>query len=169
VNLGNYWNLFYNEGVLLMRAIILLGHGSRVAGAAWEMEGLADRLRELIGVSLVKVCFLSRLGPHLPETLEACVTEGATEIMVIPYFLHSGLHILVDIPEELQKLAAEYPRTRIVFGKHLGYDDVLAELLARRVDESLGFPDVREIKVPDRANYPVPPGQGEFVEVIPDK
>ncbi|MBU4515602.1 MAG: CbiX/SirB N-terminal domain-containing protein [Eubacteriales bacterium] len=152
-----------------MRAIVLLGHGSRVPGAAREMDGLAGKLRELTGVSLVKVCFLSRLGPHLPETIKACVTEGAEEIMVIPYFLHAGLHILVDIPEELQKLAVEYPQTRIVFGKHLGFDVVMAEILARRVDESLSLPDVREIEVPDRANYPVPPGQGEFVEVIPDK
>lgn len=152
-----------------MRAIVLLGHGSRVPGAAREMEGLAGRLRELTGVPLVKVCFLSRLGPHLPETLEACVAGGATEIVVIPYFLHSGLHILVDIPEELQKLAADYPRIRIIYGKHLGYDDVLAEILARRVDESLGLPDVRETEVPDRSDYPVPPGQGGYVEIIPDK
>jgi sirohydrochlorin ferrochelatase len=154
---------------MLMLAIVLLGHGSRVAGAAMEMDELAVRLREITGVSLVKVCFLSRLGPHLPETLEACVADGATKIVVIPYFLHSGLHVLVDIPEVLQRLAADHPRTRIVYGKHLGYDGVLAEILARRVEESLGFPDVREIEVPGRANYPVPPGQGEFVEVIPEE
>jgi sirohydrochlorin ferrochelatase len=130
------------------------------------MERVAERLRELSGVPLVRVCFLSRLGPHLPETLDECVAEGATEIIVIPYFLHTGLHILVDIPAELQKLAEQYPDTRIIYGKHLGCDDVFAEILARRVEESLALPDVREIEVPDRADYPVPPGQGEFVEVI---
>jgi len=151
-----------------MRAIVLLGHGSRVPGAAQEMDGLAERLRDITGVPLVKVCFLSRLGPHLPETLAACAEAGATEIFVIPYFLHTGLHILVDIPEELQKQAATYPGVRIVYGRSLGYDPVMAEILARRVDESLGLPDVREIQVAERSLFPVPPGQGEFVEVIPE-
>lgn len=151
-----------------MRAIVLLGHGSRVPGAAIEMEAVAERLRELTGVALVRVCFLSRLGPHLPETLDQCVAEGATEIVIIPYFLHTGLHILVDIPGELQEMAARYPGTKIVFGRHLGYDGVFAEILARRVQESLDLPDIREIKVPARTDYPVPPGQGEFVELIPE-
>ncbi|MGC7845629.1 sirohydrochlorin chelatase [Desulforudis sp. 1088] len=151
-----------------MRAIILLGHGSRVPEAAREMEILAGMLREITGIPLVRVCFLSRLGPHLPETLAACVADGAVELIVIPYFLHAGLHILVDIPGELQKLAADYPGVRIVYGRHLGCDPVFADILARRVQESLDLPDVREIKVPDRTRYPVPPGQGEFVEVLPD-
>ena len=101
-------------------AIILLGHGSRVPEAGKDMLRVARRLREKYGYSLVEVCFMSRLGPHFPEILEKCVRQGADRVVVIPYFLHSGLHILLDIPEMMKEEAQKFPGVQLVFGKSLG-------------------------------------------------
>lgn len=148
-------------------AVILLGHGSRVEKAGGDMERVAAILKDRHGFPMVEYCFMSRLPPHFPETLAALVARGATWVLVIPYFLHTGLHIRLDIPEMMQEEAAKYPGLRLQLGGNLGYDDILVELVRKRIDESLGIGDVREIALPGRDTFPIPPGQQEFVPMDP--
>jgi sirohydrochlorin ferrochelatase len=149
-------------------AIILLGHGSRVPDAGKHMEQVAEGLKRKYGYHIVEICYMSRLGPHFPETLEKCVEQGATDVMVIPYFLHDGLHLVLDIPEMMQELAQKYPGVKVVLGKNLGFDDVLVDLVERRIVDSAGCCDVRDLSLPPRKKYPVPPGQFVFVPMTPE-
>jgi sirohydrochlorin ferrochelatase len=139
-----------------MKAVILLGHGSRVPGAGRDMEKVAQILKEKYTLDMVKSCHLSRLGPHFPETLAACVSEGANEVTVIPYFLNIGLHIRLDIPEMMQVEAEKYPDVKIIYGKHLGYDDSFADIIMKRIEESSQLDDIRNIELPKRDSFPVP-------------
>ncbi len=150
-------------------AIILLGHGSRVQQAGGDMEKVAAALQAQYGYPRVVCCFMSRLGPHLPETLRALVTAGETRILVIPYFLHSGMHLRLDIPELLQQEAERYPGVSIQLGAHLGYDDALVGLVHRRIVGSLDAVDVRNLRLPPRRSFPIPPGQHEFVPMDPEE
>lgn len=147
--------------------VILLGHGSRVEKAGGDMERVAAILKERHGFPMVEYCFMSRLPPHFPETLAALAGRGATWVLVIPYFLHTGLHIRLDIPEMMQQEAAKYPGLRLQLGGNLGYDDILVELVRKRIGESLGVADVREIALPGREHFPIPAGQQEFVPMDP--
>lgn len=151
------------------QAVILLGHGSRVTNAGHNMEKVAAKLKASYGYKSVEYCFMSRLGPHFPETLEKLVAAGEKDILVLPYFLHSGLHILLDIPEMLQEEAARYPGIKVSLGGNLGYDDMLVALVARRVEEAAAAPDVRDMTLPPRKNFPIPPGQSEFVPMPPEE
>jgi len=150
-------------------AIILLGHGSRVPGAGKDMEGVAQRLKEKYGYARVEICFISRLGPHFPEIFEKCVNQGAKRILAIPYFLHEGLHLLLDIPEMMQKEARKFPHVKLVLGNSLGFDEGLVDLVERRIEESKNLDDVRDLPLPGREEYPVPPGQFEFVPMPPEE
>lgn len=148
-------------------AIILLGHGSRVPDAGKHMEKVAAGLKAKYGYDMVEVCYMSRLGPHLPETFGKCMEQGATHVMVIPYFLHDGLHLVLDIPEMMQELAGDYPHVKVVLGKNLGFDEILVDLVERRIVDSKECSDVRDMVLPPRKKYPVPPGQYEFVQMEP--
>jgi len=150
-------------------AIILLGHGSRVPGAGAAMQKVADRLREKHGYPMAEICFMSRLGPHFQDVFEKCVAEGATEVIVIPYFLHSGLHIRLDIPKMMQDNARKYPHVKLIFGKNLGYDESIVDLVEKRIAESKGSGDVRALELPPEEKYPIPPGQCEFVPMPPEE
>ena len=152
-----------------MEAIILLGHGSRVPGASRDMEEIAGRLKEKYGYAIVEVCFMSRLGPHFPEALKACVRSGATRVVVIPYFLHLGLHIILDIPEMMQKEARKFPHVELILGQRFGFDEALVDLVHKNIEVSRGFDDVRQMVLPSKEQYPVPPGQAEFVPMLPDE
>ncbi len=151
------------------RAVILLGHGSRVPGAGQDMQEVAAGLGKKYGCGIVEVCFLSRLGPHLPETIAKCVDRGATKVVVIPYFLHEGLHIRVDIPETMLEESRKFPHVELILGKHLGFDESLANLVWKRIRESETLPDVKSLNLEPRENFPVPPGQCEFVPMSPDE
>lgn len=139
-------------------AVIILGHGSRVEGASEGMEKVAARLKEVHGFQTIEFCFMSMLGPNLPDTIEKVAAAGEKEILVMPYFLHSGVHILVDIPEMMRNEAEKYPGVRVVLGKNLGYDDALAELVLKRIQESAGNMDVRELKIPAKEDVVKPCG-----------
>ena len=126
------------------RAVILIGHGSRAAGADDDMERVAESLRRRQG-GIVELCRMAGRGTLFAEAFERCIRQGATEIIVIPYFLHFGVHLRQDIPEMLREAAAQHPEVRLVLGRHLGYDDSLVALVKQRIGESRELCDVREL------------------------
>lgn len=144
-----------------------MGHGSRVPGAGDGMEKVAEALRKSGTSGIVETCYMSRLGPHFPETLERCVNAGAVEVALIPYFLHLGLHTRLDIPEMMKEQAAKHPGVKVIFGEHLGYDDSIVEIVKKRIESSWGRDDVRDIRLEPREKYPLPPGDMEFVPMSP--
>ena len=98
---------------------------------------------------------MSGRGIPFAEAFERCVRQGAKEIIVIPYFLHFGVHLRQDIPEILREAAAKHPEVRLVLGRHLGYDDSLVALVEKRIGESgaaLRHPGAR----PERRSTAVP-------------
>lgn len=150
-------------------AIILLAHGSRVPEAGRDMEQVANRLKEKYTYPIVEICYLSRWGPHFPEILEKCVHQGAKKIIVIPYFLHAGLHLLLDIPEMLQEEARKFPQVKVILGKSLGFNEALVDLVQRRIEEAMGFDDIKDLILPSKQKFPIPPGQVEFIPMLPDE
>lgn len=150
-------------------AIIILGHGSRVPGAAGAMNLVADALKSTYGYTIVELCHMSRLGPYFEEKFEKCITMGATSVILIPYFLHEGLHMKLDIPKMMQEAGEKHPEVRLILGKSLGFDPSLVALVQKRIEESKGLCDVRELALPAEDTYPVPPGQYEFVPMSPEQ
>jgi sirohydrochlorin ferrochelatase len=129
---------------VVMRAVILIGHGSRAEGADDDMERIAEGVRAKIG-GMVETCRMSGRGIPFDKVFERCVDQGAREVIVLPYFLHFGIHLREDIPEILRKAADRHPDVRLVLGKHLGCNDALVTLVAKRIGESEGLCDVREL------------------------
>ena len=127
-------------------AIILIGHGSRIPGAGRDMEEVVRRVKEKYGYQIIEICFMSGLGPHFPEVFEKCVNQGATKILVIPYFLHEGRHLIQDIPEMMKEEAKRFPGVKVIMGKGFGFDEALVDLVHRRVEESREIRDMRDLE-----------------------
>jgi sirohydrochlorin cobaltochelatase len=127
------------------RAVILIGHGSRAAGADDDMDRIAADLRKKGDNGDIAVCRMEGRGTPFAEIFEGCLREGAEEIVVLPYFLHFGVHLREDIPEILRAAVLKHPEVRLVLGNHLGYDESLVALVARRIAESAENCDIREL------------------------
>ena len=150
-------------------AIIILGHGSRVPDAGRSMEVIAEELRRKNRCGTVKTAYMSRLGPHFDEVLEACVNAGAQSILLLPYFLNEGMHIKVDIPSMMKVAVNRYPQIKLVFSRNLGFDSLLLRLVEKRIEESQLLPEVTQLAIPDEDAFPLPTGQYEFVPMLPNE
>lgn len=128
----------------VMRAVILIGHGSRAAGADDDMEKIATGLRAKPAGGIVETCRMAGRGIPFADVFERCVARGVREIVVLPYFLHFGVHLREDIPKILRESGRKHPEVRLILGRHLGYDDILVDLVAKRIGESAGLLDIRE-------------------------
>jgi sirohydrochlorin cobaltochelatase len=140
------------------QAVILIGHGSRAVGADDDMEKIAAGLRVKLG-GIVVTCRMSGRGIPFAEAFDQCVCQGAKSVIVLPYFLHFGIHLREDIPEILRESGKKHPDVRLLLGKHLGYDDTLVNLVAKRIGESESLFDV-----PEPAPAPIDRCPGEAPE-----
>ncbi len=131
------------------RALIILGHGSRAAGAARDMEEVALRLKARLDYEIVEICQMSGKGALFPEIFDRCMEQGAASVLVLPYFLHRGVHMLLDVPGMMKEKAAAYPGVKVVLGRNLGFDEALVDIMMKRVRESERFDDIREMNLPD--------------------
>lgn len=127
------------------KAVILMGHGSRMPDAASGMEEVACGIRGKFKNLMVETCSMSMLGPRFGEVFEKCVAGGAKKVTVIPYFLHFGAHMQEDIPGILIEKAHRFPGVTLIMGKHLGFDEKLTDLVIKRIGESEGLEDIRKI------------------------
>ena len=59
----------------------------------------------------------------------ACIQAGAEEVIVLPYFLSAGRHVIEDIPREVAGKQQEYPEVPIRLAPYLGSAAGITELL----------------------------------------
>lgn len=120
-------------------AVILLAHGSRLQEANDDVAGLAALLQEHAGTEKARVyhAFLQFGKPSLEEIIESCAQNGFKEILVLPLFLTSGVHITEDIPALMAEAKERYPQVAIKQCRLLGCDSRLVPYLWERAAEQL--------------------------------
>ena len=114
--------------------IILLGHGSRRAEANNGLLEVAKKVSLILGQT-VTPAYMANGVPSLPEVVQAKILEGALKLIVMPLFLFRGVHVSVDIHEELREIREQNPNVEISFTKELGADDGIAQLASQRIME----------------------------------
>ena len=116
-------------------ALIILGHGSSNPAATEQFHELVAQLRERRD-ERVYPAFMELAEPGLAGAVADAVAAGADEIVVQPCFLFDGNHIRRDIPEMLAELAAGRPAVTFRFGRPLGPDARVADILLERAGEA---------------------------------
>lgn len=114
-----------------MRGLLLVAHGSRREASNEEVRDLAASLAEQAGTRFdhVACAFLEIAEPSIGNGIEAALTAGADEIVVLPYFLSAGRHVATDIPAEVERKQREHPEARIRIAPYLGQADGIARVL----------------------------------------
>jgi sirohydrochlorin ferrochelatase len=118
-------------------AILMMAHGSRIAEANDAAREVAAMVKEMTGFEIVEVSFREMHVPNIQQGIDACVARGAGRILLMPYFLFMGAHVLHDLPEEVAEAKKRYPDLQMEMGGHLGAHRKLAEIEAERIGESL--------------------------------
>ncbi len=115
-----------------MKSLLLVAHGSRRAASNDEVRELATHLEKHTNGAYGQVAcaFLDLAEPSIPDGLRQAIHAGAREVIVLPYFLSAGRHVVTDIPGEVDLVRAEYPDVSITLAAYLGASPGLVELLA---------------------------------------
>ena len=121
-----------------MRAVLLVDHGSRLAEANAIVERIAERVRLRLPGHLVAIAHMEQGAPSVEEAFELLVGQGATDVVVHPYFLAPGRHSSRDIPALAERAASRHPGLRVRVGEPLGVHDGVVEAVLARIREAGG-------------------------------
>lgn len=123
--------------------IILGGHGSTMSFNKGVLDLQADRLRAK-GYDNVYVGFNETSFPSLRECAEEMVKDGYDRIVILPFFIASGLHVTRDFPCKHFGLEREATDgvcnidgkdVEIHIEQPFGEEPLLADILAEKVEE----------------------------------
>ena len=114
-------------------AILLIAHGSRHAPANDDLHQLAARLAARGDYPIVEPSFLELAEPDIAAGGARCVERGATRVLLVPYFLSAGVHLLRDLTAARDALQQHHPGVEFRLGRPLGPDPILDALVVDRI------------------------------------
>ncbi|MFH9007039.1 sirohydrochlorin chelatase [Streptomyces afghaniensis] len=116
--------------------VLLVGRGSTDPDANAEVHKAARLLWEGRGYAGVETAFVSLAAPDVPSGLDRCVRLGARRIVVLPYFLFTG--ILPDrVRHQTEGWAAAHPDVEVRSADVIGPEPELLDLVWERYTEAV--------------------------------
>jgi sirohydrochlorin ferrochelatase len=116
-----------------VKAVLLIAHGSRHAPANDDLHQVAARVAERGDYPIVEPSFLELADPDIPAGGDRCVARGATRVLMVPYFLSAGVHLLRDLTAARDALNRRHPGVEFRLGPALGPDPLLDRLVSERI------------------------------------
>jgi sirohydrochlorin ferrochelatase len=117
-------------------ALLLIAHGSRRAEANAELHAVAEALRRRGHYPIVQVSYLELAEPGIAAGGAACVAAGAAEVILLPFFLSPGKHVVEDLTAARDELIARFPAVRFVLAGALGSHPLILDALEDRACEA---------------------------------
>ncbi len=115
----------------VMKGLLLVAHGSRRYESNEEVRHLTAVLQSKVGnqIGTVECAFLELTDPSISEGIDLCIGKGASHVVVLPYFLASGRHVVEDIPAEIAIKQQDHPEVKLEIAPYLGMAPGLSDLL----------------------------------------
>lgn len=119
-----------------MKTIIILSHGSKSKNSNVLTEKVAKGVSEALNQKVV-IANLQLASPYLNDVVKNEYDSGTREFIVHPFFLHKGVHVEKDIPEEIEKLKSKYPDAYFSLTDVTGTSELVIKAVISLVRESL--------------------------------
>lgn len=113
-------------------ALILVDHGSRFQGANDMLLEVVEMVRRLSGSPRVYAAHMEVAEPSIRQAFERAVGDGATAVVVHPYFLFPGRHSTTDIPRLVEEAAKAFPGIARCVTAPLGVHPKIGEVVLER-------------------------------------
>ena len=116
-------------------AVVVVGRGTTDPDANGDLAKIARLYYEGREHPFVEPAFVSLAPPSVQQALERCRRMGADRVVVVPYFLFTGV-----LERRIRDQAAEYASHTgldVRVSPYFGVDDVIADLVLERYREAL--------------------------------
>ncbi|MFT7004656.1 MAG: sirohydrochlorin ferrochelatase [Sulfurimonas sp.] len=112
--------------------IIMVAHGSKWVQSNEEFMQLAEKIKldASMDFSDIQYAFLEFADPSIETTIEKMCTHNIDEIYIYPYFLNSGKHVVVDIPNIVSKMQEICKNIKIKIIKHFGESESIPSIIS---------------------------------------
>ena len=115
-----------------MKSLLLVAHGSRRVSSNEAVQQLVVKLRHKLsdaGFDDITHAFLELTQPSIADGVKTLVDAGSTEVVVMPYFLAPGIHVVDDLPELINEARDTYPSVSFTVTPHLGEVEGMVSLI----------------------------------------
>lgn len=120
-----------------MKGILVVAHGSRSREASEVFNMVLNNFKLKVKEDNVEGCFMEISSPSIQDTIDIMYKKGIRDIVVVPYFLFSGIHIKEDVPEILRETKAKYGDVKISLAKPIGYNNIIVDILKENSEGDL--------------------------------
>lgn len=117
-------------------ALLLIAHGSREPEANADLAHVADTMRRRGHHSVVETAFLELAKPTIDQAADRCIRQGATRVLLVPYFLTAGVHVRRDLAESRRHLASRHPGIAFLLAEPLGPHPLLIQVIEERAHQA---------------------------------
>ena len=116
-------------------AVLLVQRGSSDPEANAEVSRAARLLWEGRNYCTVEVAFSGITWPTVSEGLQRCLVYGVRRVLVVPYFLYTGI-LVKRLSRTVAEVAAMHPRCEFRVAQHLGQDTRMDMLAQRMIEQT---------------------------------
>ena len=118
-----------------MKGILLFGHGARNPDWAAPFHRIRAEIKARDAAMPVEPGFLELMRPTFDEGIDCLVSQGATEIAIVPIFMAAGSHIKKDLPLMAAGAMDRHPGLRVGIAPPGGEAE---PVLAAMADDAMG-------------------------------
>lgn len=148
-------------------AVLVLGHGSKAEHVESELDKITKNvgLRAGLSTTAASLQFSERT---ITTAIRDLYKEGHRNIVIAPFFLFKGNHILEDIPEWLERERSNYPDLTITMTDPIGSDLRVADALVSRVQKVIESITSQIQMDPSEGSLGLPDPATEFLNKAPE-
>uniref|UniRef100_A0A1D1XW21 Sirohydrochlorin ferrochelatase n=1 Tax=Anthurium amnicola TaxID=1678845 RepID=A0A1D1XW21_9ARAE len=101
------------------------------------LNEFVEMFRNRTGYRIVEPAHMELAEPSIGDAFRSCVEQGATRVIVSPFFLFPGRHWNQDIPSLTAEAAKEHPDVSYIVTAPLGLHELLVDLMNERINHCL--------------------------------
>lgn len=116
-------------------AVLLIAHGSRRPEANADLVKLAEMVQQRSDYPVVETSYLELTEPTIPQGVKRCIDQNAEVVLMLPYFLSAGAHVVEDLERFRREATEEYPDVVFRLCPHLGLHPLMVDLVMTRLAE----------------------------------
>ncbi|MGZ0052359.1 sirohydrochlorin chelatase [Brevibacillus gelatini] len=117
-------------------AVLVIGRGSSDPDANSDIYKMSRLFWERYRARWVETAFMGVTYPLYDEGVERCLKLGAKRIVLLPYFLFTGV-LIKRMSEQLEKFRQQYPEAQFELAEYFGFHPLLKKVIKDRIEEAL--------------------------------
>ena len=113
-----------------MNGLILIAHGSKKDLSNNEFKDLVNEIKSKDkDFEEIDAAFLEFATPNIDMVVKEQIEKNITKIYFYPYFLNSGKHVSVDLPNIINSLQDVYTNIDFMLLEHFGKSDKISDII----------------------------------------